>query len=96
MSTVLQHKRSSTTGLAPTTSQLAFGEIAVNTHDGTLFLKKDAGAGEVIVTLRDIATSSINDLADVDTSTNAPINGQVLKWNGSYWVPGSAGRPVRG
>ena len=91
MSTVLQHKRSSTSGLAPTTSQLAFGEIALNTHDGTLFLKKDAGAGEVIVTLRDIATSSISDLNDVDTTTTPPINGQVLKWNGTNWVPGSGG-----
>ena len=129
MSTVLQHKRSSTTGLAPTTSQLAFGEIAVNTHDGTLFIKKDAGAGEVIVTLRDVTEdnlavdttgflnssssvlsdvlsdfdqaivdaggkiylSSIGDLADVDTTTNAPINGQVLKWDGSNWVPGTGG-----
>ena len=128
MSTVLQHKRSSTTGLAPTTSQLAFGEIAVNTHDGTLFIKKDAGAGEVIVTLRDVTEdnlavdttgflnssssvlsdvlsdfdqaivdaggkiyiSSIGDLADVDTTTNAPVTGQFLKWDGTNWVPANA------
>lgn len=90
MSTVLQHKRSSTTGLAPTTSQLAFGELAVNTHDGTLFLKKDDGSGAVIVTLRDIATSSINALNDVDTVTNAPVTGQYLKWDGTNWVPANA------
>ena len=128
MSTVLQHKRSSTTGLAPTTSQLAFGELAVNTHDGTLFLKKDDGSGAVIVTLRDVTEdnltvdttgflnstasvlsdvlsdfdqaivdaggkiyiSSIGDLADVDTTTNAPITGQFLKWDGTNWVPANA------
>lgn len=125
MSTVLQHKRSSTSGLAPTTSQLAFGELAINSHDGTLFLKKDSGAGEVIVTLRDVTEdnlaidttgflnssssilsdvlsdfdqaiddaagqiflSSIDDLADVDTTTSAPTTGQYLKWDGTNWIP---------
>ena len=33
------------------------------------------------------ATGSINTHSDVDTSTNAPINGQVLSWNGTNWVP---------
>lgn len=129
MSTVLQHKRSSTTGLAPTTSQLAYGELAINTHDGTLFLKKDDGSGAVIVTLREVTEdnlavdttgflnsyssvlsdvlsdfdaaiddaggkiylSSIGDLADVDTTTNAPITGQFLKWDGTNWVPAAGG-----
>ena len=31
--------------------------------------------------------SSINDLNDVDTTTSAPQNGQVLKWNGNKWTP---------
>ena len=31
---------------------------------------------------------NINDLGDVDTITNSPTNGQVLKWNGSTWIPG--------
>ena len=34
-----------------------------------------------------INAASIDDLGDVDTSTNAPTNGQVLKWDGSNWVP---------
>lgn len=34
------------------------------------------------------AIKRINDLIDVDTSTVAPITGQVLEWNGSSWVPG--------
>lgn len=32
--------------------------------------------------------SSINALADVDTTTNAPTNDQILRWNGTNWVPG--------
>jgi hypothetical protein len=34
-------------------------------------------------------TSSINALADVDTATSLPTNGQALVWNGTNWVPGS-------
>ena len=30
---------------------------------------------------------SIDTLSDVDTTTNAPSSGQVLKWNGSNWIP---------
>lgn len=32
---------------------------------------------------------SINVLSDVDTSTTTPVAGQVLKWNGTNWVPGN-------
>jgi hypothetical protein len=30
---------------------------------------------------------AIDDLSDVDTTTDAPTTGQVLKWDGSNWVP---------
>ena len=36
-----------------------------------------------------IGASSINALADVDTITAAPTNGQVLTWTGSAWTPSS-------
>jgi len=32
--------------------------------------------------------SSIGQLGDVDLNTNLPTNNQVLKWNGTNWVPG--------
>jgi plastocyanin len=32
--------------------------------------------------------SSIDDLSDVDITTNAPTSNQVLKWNGTTFVPG--------
>ena len=34
-----------------------------------------------------LTSSSIDGLADVDTTTVAPQNGQVLKWNGANWAP---------
>lgn len=41
-------KRSAVAGKVPTTSDLALGEIAVNTYDGKLFIKKDNGTQSVI------------------------------------------------
>jgi len=41
-------KRSATPGKVPTTSQLALGEIAINTHDGLLYIKKDDGTPSVV------------------------------------------------
>lgn len=41
-------KNSSVANTAPTTSQLAFGELALNTHDARVFFKTDNGSGPVI------------------------------------------------
>ena len=35
-------------------------------------------------------TDGIDVLSDVDTTTAAPTNGQVLVWNGTNWAPGTA------
>ena len=40
------------------------------------------------VTASDLNTISINALSDVDTNTTAPTSGQVLKYNGTNWIPG--------
>ena len=43
MGTVVQFKRSTSTGSKPSASDLTSGEIAINTADGKLFLEKDSG-----------------------------------------------------
>ena len=43
-STVLS-KRSAVPGKMPTTAQIDLGELAINTRDGKLFLKRDNGNG---------------------------------------------------
>ena len=37
--------------------------------------------------LTGITAESIGNLSDVDTTTDAPTNGDVLSWNGTGWVP---------
>ena len=44
MGTVVQLKRSETTGSIPTASDIAVGELAVNLADGTLYSKKTDGS----------------------------------------------------
>jgi hypothetical protein len=44
MSTVVQLKRSETSGSIPTASDIAVGELAVNLADGTLYSKKTDGS----------------------------------------------------
>ena len=36
-----------------------------------------------------VSAFSIDALSDVDTTTSAPVAGNVLKWNGTNWVPGT-------
>ena len=47
-------RRSSTPNKVPTTSQLALGELAINTYDGKLYLEQDqgnVGVGTTIVSV---------------------------------------------
>jgi len=49
MAQTIKLKRSATQSAAPTVSQLALGELAINTYDGKLYLKKDVSGTESIV-----------------------------------------------
>lgn len=44
-------KRSHVAGKIPTVSQLEYGELAVNTRDGKVYLKRDDGSGAEIISL---------------------------------------------
>ena len=48
MAQTLKLKRSAVSGNAPGTSDLALGEIAINTYDGKIFIKKDDGTESIV------------------------------------------------
>ena len=48
MSQIIKLKRSSTADAEPTVAQLALGEVAINTYDGKMYIKKDDGTEEII------------------------------------------------
>ena len=84
MAQTVQLKRSSVPGKVPTTSDLALGEIAINTYDGKIFTKKDngtpsiveigAGGGGGTTNLSTTANSSTVVVAS-DTGTDATLVG---------------------
>ena len=48
---LLKHKRSAVPNKAPTIGSLSLGELAINTHDGCVYLKRAGVSGEEIVKL---------------------------------------------
>ena len=48
MAQTIKLKRSSTSGAVPTTSSLSLGEVAINTYDGKMYIKKDDGSESVV------------------------------------------------
>jgi hypothetical protein len=48
MAQTIKLKRSSTEGAEPTTGQLALGEVAINTFDGKMFIKKNDGSESIV------------------------------------------------
>lgn len=71
MSTVIQHRRSSVSGSIPTTSAIELGEIAVNTADGYLFIKRFNGVSEEIVQIG--ASSGGNTAADLTITVDSYV-----------------------
>jgi hypothetical protein len=49
MAQTIKLKRSATSGAAPGTSDLALGEVAINTYDGKMYIKKNVSGDESIV-----------------------------------------------
>lgn len=67
MANTIRIRRSATASAVPTTGQLALGELAVNTFDGKLFLKKDNGT-QSIVEVGGAATVADGDKGDITVS----------------------------
>jgi len=48
MAQTIKLRRSATQGGTPTVSQLSLGEVAINTYDGKLYIKKDSGTESIV------------------------------------------------
>jgi hypothetical protein len=62
-------KRSAVEGKTPTTSDIALGELALNTFDGNLFFKKDSGTASIM---------SVATLTGTQTLTNKTLDAATL------------------
>ena len=81
MATVIQFKRSSTQNDTPATSDLALGELAINTYHGRVYTEKNDGSAAIVEVGSIPKTFTINDAITFPTSDGT--NGQVIKTNGS-------------
>ena len=72
-------KRSATPGKVPTTAQLALGEIAINTYDGLIYIKKNDGT-ESIAQIGGV--TSVNGETGTITLSSDDVSdaGQTNKW----------------
>jgi hypothetical protein len=64
------HKRSSVAGRVPVTANLALGEIAINTHDGKMFVRREEGSNNYIVQIGPGAVSNVYYVAKSGSDTN--------------------------
>lgn len=93
MAQTVQVKRSAVPSKVPLTTDLALGELAVNTYDGKLFLKKNVSGTESVVEVGAGAGGG-----SVTVSTTAPSSpttgamwwksdeGIMFVYTGSVWV----------
>lgn len=92
MSNKILIKRSVTQGSAPTSNDLAVGELAVNPVDKRIYFKQPNNNIEY---LQAVYASNIGELANVDLTTPAN-NGDALLYNSNTltWLPGPISEPV--
>ena len=86
--TDIRLRRSATSGAVPSTSQLNLGELAINTYDGKLFLKKEVAGSQSVVEIG--ASTSQNVIwkeyeytatTNQTTFTGGDNNSQTLSYN---------------
>ena len=81
MATVIQFKRSATQNSVPATSDLALGELAVNTYHGRFYTEKNDGSAAIVEVGSNPKTFTINDALTFPTADGT--SGQILSTNGS-------------
>jgi hypothetical protein len=96
MANTIRLRRSAVPSAQPTTAQLALGEVAINTYDGKLYIKKDNGNESIVeigaggsgasVTVSDTAPSSPSAGALWFNSTNGTLSIYYNDGDSSQWV----------
>ena len=76
MANIFRMRRSAVSGRVPTTEQLKLGELAINTADGKLFMKKDDGTESIV----DITAAAAGGIPE------APLDGNFYVRQNGQWV----------
>jgi hypothetical protein len=78
MSQIIKLRRSAVPGRVPSTGSLDFGELAINTFDGKVFLKKSGSAGEEVIEVGGTA-GQIDKVFYVSEQGNDNFDGKTLE-----------------
>lgn len=75
MANTIKMKQSSVAAKVPTTTDLALGELAVNTYDGKLYLKKNVTGTETIVEIGAGGGAGGGSYTISSTAPSSPLSG---------------------
>lgn len=78
----IQHKRNATPGAVPAANALAAGELAVNTADGVIYLKRDNGT----VVASGAALSHTHSVSEVTGAASLPTTGLTITKTGDFFA----------
>lgn len=82
MAQTVKLKRSAVADAIPTIGQLDLGEVAINTYDGKMYIKKDDGTAAIV----EVGGGATNLDALTDVAITTPATNDVLKYDGTTWV----------
>lgn len=91
---VVRLRRSATQSAVPTTAQLALGEVAINTFDGKLFIKKDNGTESIVEIGAGGGGGGISNVVEDTTPQlggDLDLNGNDITGTGNATISTSAG-----
>lgn len=86
MAQTVKLRRSATPGAVPTTAQLELGEIAINTTDGKIYIKREVDSVESIIEFSAASDDLLDLIKNVD-GTGSGLDADLLDGEqGSYYT----------
>ena len=90
MAQTIKLKRSATSGAVPATGSLELGEVAINTHDGKVYIKKNDGAESVVEVGADQTPAELLTAIKTVDGPDSGLNADLLDGqHGSYYAAAS-------
>ena len=86
---LLKFKRSATPSKVPTTSDLALGELALNTYDGKVYMKKDDGTQAIVEVGGTSGGGTVTSVA-ATAGTGISVSGSPITTSGTLTITNTA------
>lgn len=96
MANIVKLKRSAVASAVPTTAQIDLGELAINTFDGKLFLKKNNGTESIVEIGKAPSVQTITSAATITPNANTDTQVSVTALAVSATIATPSGTPVDG